>query len=540
MIVAGTVTLKCPTTYGAGSCSINPASVSSFPTTATLTINGSSFAAGSYSLSITGANPLSYSALTSLQPGGPVFAWKDYSAIGQDITTNFTALTAKTAKDEGIAGPINIGFTFPFFSGGQSPGVFTQLYVSPNGFVSFSPFAGDTSTNQPLPSSSAPTNLIAFFWDDLDLGTTGHVYTYSDALAGTFTIQFQDARLKGTSSTVTCQLILKTTGEIVMQYKTMAVSNSCTVGVQNAAGNQGLQAAFNQNYLQPNFCILFTPAPWVVLDANAGLVPGAKTNLIGLTLNVAGLGYGTNRATILIQTSDPLNSAISLPVELDVTALGTWRQTHFGSAANLGTAADNADPDGDQLVNILEYAFNTDPNVPNGSPLVYALSGGHLTVTFTRPHPAPPDISYFFEVTDINPAFRPGARGIYDHALRRALDEREDAFPVGAEPYREPIAKARRASTVRLPQHDRIDGPALGTRVTEREQPAVARDHGPERLIQPAGFMLHRVTRTSHVYLASPVIASDEPPAVGGNVLHREVAGTIQHEARSTVPLPWK
>jgi len=116
-----------------------------------------------YSLSITGATPLSYSALTSLQPGGPVFAWKDYSAIGQDITTNFTALAGKTAKDEGIAGPINVGFAFPFFSGGQSPGAFAQLYVSPNGFVSFSPFAGDTSTNQPLPSSSAPTNLIAFF-----------------------------------------------------------------------------------------------------------------------------------------------------------------------------------------------------------------------------------------------------------------------------------------------------------------------------------------------------------------------------------------
>src|SRR5437667_1737725 len=120
-----------------------------------------------YSLSITGATPVSYSALSSLEPRGPVFAWKDYSAIGQDITTNFTALTARTAKDEGMAGPINIGFTFPFFSGGQSSGLFTQLYVSPNGFVSFSPFSGDTSSNQPLPSLSAPTNLIAYFWDDL-------------------------------------------------------------------------------------------------------------------------------------------------------------------------------------------------------------------------------------------------------------------------------------------------------------------------------------------------------------------------------------
>jgi len=53
---SGTVTLSCPTTYGAGSCSISPISVSSFPTTATLTINGTSFTAGTYSLSITGTS----------------------------------------------------------------------------------------------------------------------------------------------------------------------------------------------------------------------------------------------------------------------------------------------------------------------------------------------------------------------------------------------------------------------------------------------------------------------------------------------------
>ena len=53
---AGTVTLSCPSTFGAGSCSISPASVSSFPATVTLTINGTSFTAGSYTLSITGTS----------------------------------------------------------------------------------------------------------------------------------------------------------------------------------------------------------------------------------------------------------------------------------------------------------------------------------------------------------------------------------------------------------------------------------------------------------------------------------------------------
>jgi hypothetical protein len=53
---SGTVTLSCPPTFGANSCSISPTSVSSFPATATLTINGTSFAVGTYSLALTGVS----------------------------------------------------------------------------------------------------------------------------------------------------------------------------------------------------------------------------------------------------------------------------------------------------------------------------------------------------------------------------------------------------------------------------------------------------------------------------------------------------
>jgi hypothetical protein len=53
---AGTVALSCPTTFGANSCSISPTSVSSFPATATLTINGNQFVAGAYSLTISGTS----------------------------------------------------------------------------------------------------------------------------------------------------------------------------------------------------------------------------------------------------------------------------------------------------------------------------------------------------------------------------------------------------------------------------------------------------------------------------------------------------
>ena len=114
----------------------------------------------------------------SRAPGIVCATRRDISGVGTDITTNFTGLVVgKTAKDEGIAGPFHLGFSFPFFNG-----TFSNLYVSPDGFVTFSPFAGDQSTNTALPGSSAPTNLIALCWSDLDLtNAESHVYVAGDA-----------------------------------------------------------------------------------------------------------------------------------------------------------------------------------------------------------------------------------------------------------------------------------------------------------------------------------------------------------------------
>jgi hypothetical protein len=349
-----------------------------------------------YSLVVTNPNPVAYSAINSAQPGGPVYAWKDISALGQDIRSSFTALASpKASVDEGIAGPINIGFAFPFFTNS-----FAQLYVSPNGFVTFSPFAGDTSTNTMLPDSSAPSNAIAFFWDDLDLLPAGHIYTFTDPIAGTFTLEFQNVCFKNTTATVNCQLILKTTGEILMQYQSLAFSNNCTVGIQNAARTQGLTVAFNQNYLQSGFAVRLTPVSWLGLDGNAGFAPVSASNVVNVSFNPAGLAYGTYSATLLVQTGDTNQPLVILPVSLAITALATWRQTHFGTAQNSGNAADTADPDHDGINNILEYAFNTDPNISSANPISFAIVGNHLTVTFKRTHPAPADISYTPQVAN--------------------------------------------------------------------------------------------------------------------------------------------
>jgi hypothetical protein len=238
------------------------------------------------------------------------------------------------------------------------------------------------------------------FWDDLDLSTAGHVFALPDSINGTFTLQLQNVVFKSTAATVNCQLILKTTGEILMQYQSLAFSNTCTVGVQNAARTQGLTVAFNQSYLKSGFAVRLTPLSWLGLDGNAGFAPASASNVVHVSLNPAGLAYGTYSATLLVQTGDANQPLLTLPVSLAITPRATWRQTRFGTAQNSGNAADTADPDHDGIINILEYAFNTDPNAASANPISFAVAGNHLTVTFKRTHPAPTDISYVPQVAN--------------------------------------------------------------------------------------------------------------------------------------------
>jgi hypothetical protein len=68
-----------------------------------------------------------------------------------------------------------------------------------------------------------------------------------------------------------------------------------------------------------------------------------------------------------------------------LSAIQTWRQTHFGTTANAGDAADTFDFDRDGVPNLVEFAFGLDPKSGGSLQLPQAqLQGDNFVVTFQQ------------------------------------------------------------------------------------------------------------------------------------------------------------
>jgi len=73
--------------------------------------------------------------------------------------------------------------------------------------------------------------------------------------------------------------------------------------------------------------------------------------------------------------------------DITLTALSraqAWRHRHFGTTANTGTTADDADFDGDGIPNLIEKACNLDPTKGNALPVTTTVKGSSLEYTYTR------------------------------------------------------------------------------------------------------------------------------------------------------------
>lgn len=185
----------------------------------------------------------------------------------------------------------------------------------------------------------------------------------------------------GTTATVSLAWVLQTlaspdpaTGPSLSSPALTGFLPSITSGL-TANGTTG--TPFSYNITATNTPDLYTASPLpsgLSINATTGLISGTPTsngtfNVVLGARNPAGVG----------------SANLTLGIGTPLTGLQQWRQSNFGNSSNTGSGADAADPDKDGKPNLLEYALNTDPLVPEQTRVpTVTTSAGRLTLVFER------------------------------------------------------------------------------------------------------------------------------------------------------------
>jgi hypothetical protein len=254
-----------------------------------------------------GPDAFGYTWIDSDEPTGPVYEWVEINGVG----------TVAGSGDDSNLGPFDLGFDFPYYGG-----TFDNVRVCTNGWLSFT----STSTaysNQGIPSSTDPNNLLAALWDDLNPNDGGTIYYYADMNNDRFIVEYDGVPHYSSGNPETFQIILNANGTILYQYKTVAAGTSCTVGTENATGTDGLQIVFNASYLHNDLAILIAaeplPEPWLSVAPRQGTVGPMSSGDLEVTFNSVDAEAGDYLGVITVQTNDIENPVIQIPVALTIT-----------------------------------------------------------------------------------------------------------------------------------------------------------------------------------------------------------------------------
>jgi len=143
-------------------------------------------------------------------------------------------------------------------------------------------------------------------------------------------------------------------------------------------------------------CVAGTVTLAGTLDPTLGTTISAPTDLVLLQKNSAGTVGGTftgwsngvltrtNGLYAKINYTGGDGNDVVLRLAASANAYTDWKLVKFGTVENIGNAADTADPDGDGLANLAEYALALNPNQNDPIPGILTLNGSVLEYRYTR------------------------------------------------------------------------------------------------------------------------------------------------------------
>jgi len=273
-----------------------------------------------------GPDTFGYQWIDSNNPGGPGFDYTDISTTGTEITG---------IANDNYVGPFPMGFSFPFYEN-----FYQEFYISSNGLITFDG-SFSNPVNSPIPIADGNNNFIAWCWDDLQKKTGGQVY-YQHFDNYTI-VQFKDYAQNGNLSVrymINAEVLLYKNGDILIQYldftPVLFQTNSCTIGIENHNGTDGLQVVYNQLYIEEKLAIrFFNPGvKWMTIGLPYGTVEPGTEEIILVDFNSLGLPFGNYYANLVFKTFGSDNNELIIPSKLEVKSTVLAKPTGLNYTAS--------------------------------------------------------------------------------------------------------------------------------------------------------------------------------------------------------------
>ncbi len=234
--------------------------------------------------------------------GGPDtfgYRWHDINdPRGCPIQADVFQLANPANFATNVIGPINLGFSFPFYDR-----LVSQVWFHQAGLVCFqAPPTAPLSANQNIPTNDTVGGFIAPYWGFLQLGSP-NVYWESFLNDGYFKVSFNYARPLDGAGPLQFEVYLYRNGDIRIEYLRPGTGSAVTIGIESFDQRDGLQIRKDANssggltYGTPtpfSICIkrpkYLDCAPATPISCNTPM-PG--TSPASVTSNVLQYGCGT-------------------------------------------------------------------------------------------------------------------------------------------------------------------------------------------------------------------------------------------------------
>ncbi len=165
---------------------------------------------------------------------------------------------------------------------------------------------------------------------------------------------------------------------------------------------------------------------FIALPTSVTIPAGQASTTLQIIPVADSLAQGDRTVVVAVAADFALVRNVAQPAVVTIKdkPFDAWRFANFSSLeiGNPAISAEIADPDGDQLANLIEYALILDPKVPNLSPITTSQSSGYLTLSVPRNTTLTDDILWSAEVTADLKTWQPAGINTDSASLFQASD----------------------------------------------------------------------------------------------------------------------